>query len=118
MSALVFGMQALLVAKWPVALPSKIALWSTRPKVGTDTSRNMMASSRKEEKRKDYAFRRQFNEKPRIILGCPGWPEAQSHVCVDVSSCVWDAGSACGKVACGAAIPQQELHPPDGTAAA
>ncbi len=23
-------------------------------------------------KRKDYAFRRQFNEKPSIILGCPG----------------------------------------------
>ena len=27
---------------------------------------------RKEKKRKDYAFRRQFNEKPSIILGCPG----------------------------------------------
>jgi len=24
-----------------------------------------------EKKRKDYAFRRQFNEKPNIILGCP-----------------------------------------------
>ncbi len=23
-------------------------------------------------KRKDYAFRRQFNEKPSIIPGCPG----------------------------------------------
>ena len=30
------------------------------------------ADSRKEKKRKDYAFRRQFNEKPSIILGCPG----------------------------------------------
>ena len=26
----------------------------------------------KEKKRKDYAFRRQFNEKPSIIPGCPG----------------------------------------------
>ncbi len=25
-----------------------------------------------EKKRKDYAFRRQFNEKPSIIPGCPG----------------------------------------------
>ena len=27
--------------------------------------------TRKEKKRKDYAFRRQFNEKPSIIPGCP-----------------------------------------------
>ena len=27
---------------------------------------------RKEKKGKDYAFRRQFNEKPSIIPGCPG----------------------------------------------
>ena len=27
----------------------------------------------KEKKRKDYAFWRQFNEKPSIIPGCPGW---------------------------------------------
>jgi len=27
---------------------------------------------KKEKKRKDYAFRRQFNEKPSIIPGCPG----------------------------------------------
>ncbi len=27
--------------------------------------------SQKRNKRKDYAFRRQFNEKPSIILGCP-----------------------------------------------
>jgi hypothetical protein len=26
----------------------------------------------KKRKRKDYAFRRQFNEKPSIIPGCPG----------------------------------------------
>ena len=31
-----------------------------------------MADKQKEEKRKDYAFRRQFNEKPSIIPGCPG----------------------------------------------
>ena len=28
---------------------------------------------RKEKKRKDYAFWRQFNEKPSIIPSCPGW---------------------------------------------
>jgi len=28
-------------------------------------------SSDGEKKRKDYAFRRQFNEKPSIIPGCP-----------------------------------------------
>jgi len=106
------------VAKWLVELQNKTALWSARPRVGTGTSRNMMASSRKEKKRKDYAFQRQFNEKPIIILGCPGWPQAQSHVYVDVSCCVWGAGSAGGKVACGAAVPQQELHPPDNTAPA
>ena len=27
---------------------------------------------KKEKKRKDYAFRRQINEKPSIIPGCPG----------------------------------------------
>jgi len=27
--------------------------------------------SREEKKRKDYGFWHQFNEKPRIILGCP-----------------------------------------------
>ena len=32
-------------------------------------------AGRKEKTRKDYAFRRQFNEKPSIIPGCPvaGW---------------------------------------------
>ncbi len=28
--------------------------------------------ARKEKRRKDYAFLRQSNEKPSIILGCPG----------------------------------------------
>ncbi len=32
----------------------------------------------KEKKRKDYAFRRQFNEKPSIIPGCPG---SADHSC-------------------------------------
>ena len=32
------------------------------------------ASHRKEKHRKDYAFRRHFNEKPSIILGCLGAP--------------------------------------------
>ncbi len=31
-----------------------------------------MAAVNIEKKRKDYAFRRQCNEKPSIILGCPG----------------------------------------------
>ncbi len=26
----------------------------------------------RKKKRKDYAFRRQFNEKPSIVPGCPG----------------------------------------------
>ncbi len=30
------------------------------------------AQSKSEKKRKDYAFRHQFNEKPSIIPGCPG----------------------------------------------
>jgi len=29
-------------------------------------------AERKEKQRKDYAFWRQFNEKPSIVLGCPG----------------------------------------------
>ena len=32
--------------------------------------------NRKEKKRKDYAFWRQFNEKPSILLGCP----ASTHI--------------------------------------
>jgi len=31
-----------------------------------------------EKKRKDYAFWRQFNEKPSVILGCPGSIDAQA----------------------------------------
>ncbi len=33
------------------------------------------ATSRKEKKRKDYAFRRRSNEKPSTISGCPGGPQ-------------------------------------------
>jgi len=29
-------------------------------------------SKQRKNKRRDYAFRHQFNEKPSIILGCPG----------------------------------------------
>ena len=36
--------------------------------------------SRKEKKRKDYAFRRYFNEKPSIIPGCPAL--VCSHICM------------------------------------
>ena len=32
----------------------------------------MACRKTKEKKRKDYTFRRQFNEKPNITQGCPG----------------------------------------------
>ncbi len=35
-----------------------------------------------EKKRKDYAFRRQFNEKPSIIPGCPGEGTLQKRLSV------------------------------------
>ncbi len=35
-------------------------------------SKDYCNEKKKEKKRKDYAFWRQFNEKPSIILGCPG----------------------------------------------
>ncbi len=36
---------------------------------------------RKEKKRKDYTFWRQFNEKPSIIPGCPGWMTVSYQQC-------------------------------------
>jgi len=36
-----------------------------------------MQLSEKKKKRKDYAFRRQFNEKPSITPGCPGMQLSQ-----------------------------------------
>jgi hypothetical protein len=44
---------------------------------------------RKKRKRKDYAFRRQFNEKPSIILGCPG-PMAYSTSCAVCALVLWE----------------------------
>ncbi len=51
---------------------------------------------RKEKKRKDYAFRRQFIEKPSIIPGCPlntcmnarkaAWLHVVSHICLMIAS--------------------------------
>ena len=38
------------------------------------------AAKRKEKKEKDYAFRRQFNEKPSIIPGCPDGLQRPHHV--------------------------------------
>ncbi len=36
------------------------------------SSNTLLPANLKEKKRKDYAFRRQFNEKPSVIPGCPG----------------------------------------------
>ncbi len=36
-------------------------------------------TERKENPRKDYAFRRQCNEKPSTILGCPGIRDISVH---------------------------------------
>ena len=33
----------------------------------------MQAEHGKTMKRKNYTFRRQFNDKPSIVPGCPGW---------------------------------------------
>jgi len=40
--------------------------------VGKRQADGILEKKRIEKKRKDYAFRRQFNEKPSIIPGCPG----------------------------------------------
>ena len=40
----------------------------------------------KEQKRNDYAFRRQINEKPSIILGCPGPHVVANGSCVPNTS--------------------------------
>ncbi len=51
-----------LIAKWtPQELQDQLL----------DCSTLILITTRKEKKRKDYAFRRQFNEKPSIIPGCP-----------------------------------------------
>ena len=52
-----------------VLLPS-LADW-TRTPTGTWACNSCKAQT-VEKKRKDYAFRRQFNEKPSMIPGCPG----------------------------------------------
>jgi len=43
---------------------------------------------RKEKKRKDYAFPRQFIEKPCIILGCPG-ACCNAHQVVTPPGCIY-----------------------------
>ncbi len=43
--------------------------WCTTPCFKHHSRLNEVAARKK---RKDYAFRRQFNEKPIIIPGCPG----------------------------------------------
>ena len=45
------------------------------PKPCTIREQTLSAEESKGKKRKDYAFRRQFNEKPSIIPGCPGSAE-------------------------------------------
>jgi len=45
---------------------------------------------RKEKKRKYYTFRRQFNEKPSIIPGCPGCPPLHSQLSsASTNSCAY-----------------------------
>ena len=44
----------------------------SHPKPSTAWWRPTSHQVRKEKKRKNYAFRRQFNEKPSMIPGCPG----------------------------------------------
>ncbi len=46
-------------------------LWSTSHK-DVIIFQELCPKYQKKRKRKDYAFRRQFNEKPSITLGCPG----------------------------------------------
>ena len=41
-------------------------------KKGINKQKDDRFRRRKEKKRKDYAFQRQFDEKSRITLGCPG----------------------------------------------
>jgi len=58
------------------------------------TSKNFV-----EDKRKDYAFQRQFNEKPSIILSCPGpetlHPRAQGSLCTEI--CRASYSNTCGQ---------------------
>ncbi len=56
-------------------------------KVTNHMNREAIQQVRKEKKKKkkDYAFRHQFNEKPSIIPGCPG--SAGEHVARASESC-------------------------------
>ncbi len=50
--------------------PGLVKSYHEQPILQQSTQYNLPRSCRK--KRKDYAFRRQCNEKPSIITGCPG----------------------------------------------
>ena len=59
--------------------------------MATQFNKKQEAQAQKEKKRKDYAFRRQFNEKLSIIPGCPGSssPQVQrSRMTVLVATCM------------------------------
>jgi len=55
----------------------------------------MVISRKKKRKRKDYTFRRQFNEKPSIIPGCPGSSVNSALMVTNYAvSMVWCKGSS------------------------
>ncbi len=61
-------------------------------------------SDEKNKTRKDYTFRRQFNEKPSVILGCPGGCSESVQYLVDRAYIWWLKFGKIGKVgetACG-----------------
>jgi len=47
--------------------------------IAVPTVSMLKEKEKKRKKRKDYAFRRQFNEKPSIIPGCPEVSMLQLH---------------------------------------
>ena len=60
----------LLCRQYPLPLPVMPATMSEKQR----KAKKRKATKRKEKKRQDYAFRRQFNEKPSMIPGCPEPP--------------------------------------------
>ncbi len=69
-------------------VPASMLSWQLSRRAGLTVCISAGASSkkRKEGKRKDHTFRRQFNEKPSIILGCPGCVSSTSKSCIATNS--------------------------------